>query len=123
FFDDQQFRTGENWVTIKKTTDAPVEVDVSKNFVSANDEKGERLYTGTGPGFEFAFSRKEKKNFLEKLEKTIQGKIGFDLDDILRFATAIGVPHTDKINLLQAYLKSSGNNYHVDNMSSVKFGK
>ena len=123
FFDDQQFRIGENWVTVRKTTDDPVEIEIAKNFVSEDQENGEGTYSGKGDGFEFAFSRKEKKGWLDSLEQRIESRIGFDLGGILNAAQSFGVPFVDKIELGAAYFNRSSNNYRVDNVSSIKFGR
>jgi hypothetical protein len=60
FFDDQKFRTGENYVAIEKLVDEPVEVQLSQNFVNTNAEAGDGVYQGETSEFRWTLFKNVK---------------------------------------------------------------
>ena len=113
FFDDQKFRTGENFVVIRKTTASTITVDLSKNFVEDAKEAGNGIYKGTGPGYEWVLMKNVKKDFLTRYKVSELLGSGF-------------VPHGEQVKKgleLAGLGKTTSANYRVDNCSSVKFGE
>jgi hypothetical protein len=112
FFDDQKFRTGENFVIIRKTTANPITIQIGKNFVEDAKEAGNGIYKGTGPGYEWILMKSVKKDFFSRYKINELLSSGF-------------VPHGDKLLKgleLAGAGETTSSNYRVDNCSSVRFG-
>jgi hypothetical protein len=123
FFDNQQFREDENFVTIETKVDGPVLVPLSSNFVGAENAQGQqKIYMGSAPKFDWMFFRRQKPGWWDNVLAEIPGgKTVFSkIMDMLKDSDdprAKGV-----VVVVDTVIKQPDENYRVDNCSSVRFG-
>jgi hypothetical protein len=123
FFDDQQFREGENYVTIEKRVSGPVEVPLASNFVGAKDAAGERIYMGKTPEYSWIFFRRRKPEWWQKLIRDIPGG-QFIFDRLARELESSNDPRVQgAVKVVKVVGAPTDENYRVDNCSSVRFGE
>ena len=121
FFDDQEFRTGQNSVLIEKKVDAPIEVFISQKFVDTNEEKGDGTFMGEQPEYKWALFKSIKKDWFRE-------NIPLDWDGIRRKAKEEGAK-SEVMKVAGDVIEFFGmgdttsNNFQVDNCSSVRFGR
>jgi hypothetical protein len=118
FFDDQQFRTGENAVLIEKRVDKRIEVPLAKDFVNADKEIGDGVFMGEEPEYRWCLFKTVKKDWFRK-------NIPIDWKEAHRLAEQEGAPAQivgQAVRFL-GFGKSTSDNYRVDNTSSVRFGE
>jgi hypothetical protein len=127
FYDDQQFNSGQNAVTITKTVAEPIVVPIAQNFVDGVQHNG--IFFGTRTGYTFMLSKhvEEHTDWLNVIKKGIEVVI-----DIL--GNSDNQKNTDQTTgsdpvgggKADGFIsKSSGgssDNNHVDNLSSIQFG-
>jgi hypothetical protein len=116
FFDDQQFRTGQNYVVIETLGDNPIEVRLSRNFVETDVEAGNGVYRGETREFRWVLFKNVavSDSFWDKVKDAVTGKaIEKILEELGIEPTIAKGPGGDE---------DRSNNYRVDNCSSVRFG-
>jgi hypothetical protein len=121
FYDDQQFRTGENSVYIEKKTDEVIEVFLARNFVNTEEKAGTGIFAGEDAEFKWVLFKSPKKDILDK----IVGAIGqvVDWEKLVAQMKASGNPEIMVAGTVLGITDGSNasNNYRVDNCSSVQF--
>jgi hypothetical protein len=127
FYDDQQFRTGENSVYIEKLTDNPIEVFISQNFVKTTEQHGDGMFFGEEPGkYKWVLFKAVKRNWLQKWLDELDDVIPLNFDDIVSQAKSSGDPRVSfgggVVGFLSKVTGPKSDNYRLDNCSSVQFG-
>jgi len=121
FFDDQQFRTGQNAVMIEKKVPEAIDVVIKDNFVKTDEEKGDGVFTGEEPQYKWALFKSVEKDWFRE-------NIPLDWDQVQAKAESDS-NNNEYMQIGQTVVrwfgfgKSTSNNYRTDNVSSVKFGK
>jgi hypothetical protein len=123
FYDDQQFREGENHVLIEKRLAEPVNVPLSSDFVGLDDAQGEKAYLGQTDDYKYIFFRKRKPEWWEELVQDLPGgQLIFDtVKNLLEESNDPRVKGS--LVVVNAVFRPPDENYHFDNCSSVRFGE
>jgi hypothetical protein len=133
FFDDKHFQEEENFVTVEKKVDGPVEVILNKDFVDASETEGERGYwSDQRPEYNWYFFRHKKPSWwddvLDEAKKAAEtaGKVAIAaavtvLAEKLTKADLPSVKQLKKVEIDPPQTEPD-ENYSVNNCSSVRFG-
>jgi hypothetical protein len=73
FYDDQEFRTGQNSLYIEKLTDAPIEVFIAEDFVKTDEEIGSAVISGQEQAFKWVLFKVPKKDWFDEIRDKLGG--------------------------------------------------
>jgi len=117
-FDDQEFRMGQNSVQITKTGTGPVVVPIAQNFVQGQQRNG--VFMGTTDNYKWQFNKAIEQKWWGSL-------VSGGWDTVKSWLSSAGV--YDYVSLgsgVDGYVskldRTTSDNNHVDNLSSIKFG-
>jgi hypothetical protein len=117
FYDDQQFRTGENVLFIEKLVDEDIEVPIGRDFVTDGIEREDGMFSEIRPAYRWVLFKAVKRDWAGR-------NIPIDWDEAHRRAEEEGTVAKTIRDVVKFFGlgKTKSNNYRVDNTSSVRLG-
>lgn len=124
FFDDQNFKPGQNSVLITKTVAEPIEVPIAENFVSGTQHNG--IYVGSRPGYNWILNKHVHVTGWDFIENGVEAGVDWIVTHLgdSNSPDQTTVPSTTGETVVAFIEKTreTSNNNHVDNLSSIRFG-
>lgn len=134
FYDDQDFRRGQNYVRVTKEIADPIEVRINRNFIEGTQINGQ--YVAIGTGWSAVLFKNVETHWYnakwftdalqmigDKLQENMQQQAANDPNNYeYKGGMAVGAGISTAAGLLKKGETNSSDNNHVDNLSSMAWG-